>query len=81
MAAVFDLWSIRSTIVLCLTGLLLLLVLSTTRSYLRLRHIRGPWLACVSELWLLRATAKGDLYKDLEKVLRTYGKYHHSNPP
>lgn len=82
MAGILDSWPAGSIVAVCAFGVLLLLILSTIRGYLRLRHIPGPRLACFSEIWLFKATAKGDLYKDLENVLRTYGKqnYHIHSP-
>ena len=42
--------------------------------YRKRRHIPGPRLAALSELWLFNATAKGDLYLSGEQVLRKYGR-------
>lgn len=50
-------------------------VFATVKSYRKLRHIPGPFLAAVSQLWLLKTTAGGDFYITAEKVLRKYGMY------
>ncbi|KIW68377.1 hypothetical protein PV04_04330 [Phialophora macrospora] len=48
-------------------------VVSTVVSYRRLRHIPGPWLARISQLWLFKVTWKGDLYLAMEEVHEKYG--------
>ncbi|KAJ9652221.1 hypothetical protein H2198_008525, partial [Neophaeococcomyces mojaviensis] len=48
-------------------------IVTSILSYRKLRHIPGPWLAAVSQLWLFNATSRGDLYLAAEKVLRKYG--------
>lgn len=51
-------------------------IVTSILSYRKLRHIPGPWLAAVSQLWLFNATSRGDLYLAAEKVLRKYGVLH-----
>lgn len=41
--------------------------------YRRLRHIKGPWLASFSNLWLFYHTVRLRLYLAGEGVLRRYG--------
>ncbi|KAJ9617190.1 hypothetical protein H2200_000911 [Cladophialophora chaetospira] len=48
-------------------------VVSTVVSYRKLRHIPGPWLARLSQLWLFNVTSKGDLYLAMEDVIQNYG--------
>ncbi|KAF2088620.1 cytochrome P450 [Saccharata proteae CBS 121410] len=48
-------------------------VISTVRSWYRLRHIQGPWLASVSSLWLLRSSFSGHQWKDTFEASRKYG--------
>lgn len=52
---------------------LALCVVTSILSYRKLRHIPGPRLAAISQLWLFNVTARGDLYLAAEKVLRKYG--------
>ena len=49
------------------------LVVNTFVSYRKLRHIPGPWLARISQLWLFNVTFKGDLYLAMEDVIQKYG--------
>ena len=46
---------------------------ATIISHRRLRHVPGPPLASISQLWLAYATSKGDLYRTLQKVVDQYG--------
>lgn len=62
------------------TGLALLglgyLAVITIISYRKLQHIPGPRLAAFSQLWLFKVTTQGDIYLQMEKVLRKYGLLH-----
>lgn len=55
------------TLVVLYTGLSLLV------NYRKCPQIKGPWLACVSELWLFRSTTAGRMYEDCASVLDQYG--------
>ncbi|KIW39474.1 uncharacterized protein PV06_08085 [Exophiala oligosperma] len=55
------------TLVVLYTGVSLLI------NYRRCPQIKGPWLACVSELWLFRSTTAGRMYEDCSAVLDQYG--------
>jgi hypothetical protein len=48
-------------------------VLSTYLTYRKLAHIKGPWLACISPLWLFYQTLRGRVNVAGEEVLRKYG--------
>ena len=48
-------------------------VVSTYLNYRKLAHIKGPWLACISPLWLFYKTVKGRVNLAGEEVLRKYG--------
>lgn len=48
-------------------------VLSVFLSYRKLRHIRGPWLASISPLWMFYYTCRGTLYLAVEDALKKYG--------
>jgi hypothetical protein len=48
-------------------------LVSSFASFWRLRHIPGPPLACVSQLWLIRVTAQGRLYLAAEDAFKRYG--------
>ncbi|KAL8404366.1 hypothetical protein RB594_009278 [Gaeumannomyces avenae] len=52
----------------------LLAVIARVRDYLRLRHIRGPWLASWTDFWLIRSQYGGRMNLDLDEVCRKYGK-------
>lgn len=54
------------------TGLLLL-VFNCFSNYRKLPHIPGPWLAKVSELWLLYHTIKGDVPLATQAAVQKYG--------
>jgi hypothetical protein len=55
-------------------GLLIIsYLLSLFRSYWRLRHIPGPWLATLSELWYIRAATSGELHLRLAEACSKYG--------
>lgn len=56
------------TLVVLYTGVSLLI------NYRRCPQIKGPWLACVSELWLFRSTTAGRMYEDCSAVLDQYGR-------
>lgn len=64
-----------------LGGAVLLLIVSNTvstvRQYYRLRHIKGPLLACFSKLWLLKRVGGGRAHLDLYEVCEKYGKLLH----
>jgi hypothetical protein len=46
---------------------------STCIQYRKLQHIKGPWLAAVSPLWMFYYTWHGKLYQAVEDALRKYG--------
>ncbi|KAK7900958.1 hypothetical protein LTR67_003243 [Exophiala xenobiotica] len=48
-------------------------VVSVFLSYRKLRHIKGPWLASISPLWLFYYTCRGTLYLAVEDALKKYG--------
>lgn len=48
-------------------------IVVTVRAYLRLRAFKGPWIASVSSIWLVRAVNKGHLHLKTNEVLRKYG--------
>lgn len=50
------------------------LILSTYLQYRKLQHIRGPWLASISPLWLFYYACCGTLYLAVEEALEKYGK-------
>ena len=41
--------------------------------YWRLRHIPGPFLGRFPKLWLIRSTAKGSTFWDLDALCKKYG--------
>lgn len=42
-------------------------------SHRRLNHIKGPWLASWSRLWLVKCTLRRTLYSDLADACKQYG--------
>ncbi|KAJ9142909.1 Benzoate 4-monooxygenase cytochrome P450 [Pleurostoma richardsiae] len=42
-------------------------------SWYRLRHIKGPFWAALSDFWLIRLTWRGEVYQRLGDVCRQYG--------
>ena len=58
-----------------LSAWILYYVISTVRSYWRLRHIKGPPLAAISHLWYVRAAVANKAYLRLSEACDKYGKY------
>lgn len=52
---------------------LLYLLVSTARNYLKLRQFKGPWLASISPVWMFYYTCRGELYLAVEAALHKYG--------
>jgi hypothetical protein len=50
-----------------------LFVLQTFHAWYRLRHIKGPFLASFSKLWLIRAVSSGNMHWEFAKVCQKYG--------
>lgn len=46
---------------------------STLYAWSRLRHVPGPWAAGFSYLWVLRATASGQLAREYDDLVHKYG--------
>ena len=59
-----------STILISLVGLFLL---QTFRSWHRLRHFKGPFLASISPIWLVRHISGGRFHLDFMEVNQKYG--------
>ena len=55
-----------------------LFLLQTFRSWYRLRHFNGPFIASLSRVWLVRCATRGRLHLDFQKVNQKYGGYHPS---
>lgn len=51
----------------------LYLVISCYLNYRRVPNVKGPFLACISPLWLLYHTLKGDTYLAAEAAFKEYG--------
>lgn len=49
------------------------LSVSTYLSYRKLSHIRGPWWACVSPLWIFYHAFRGRIYLATHEVIEEYG--------
>jgi hypothetical protein len=48
--------------------------ITTYIQYRKLQHIKGPWLAAISPLWMFYYTFQGTLYLAVEDALKKYGK-------
>ncbi|ETI22274.1 hypothetical protein G647_06347 [Cladophialophora carrionii CBS 160.54] len=46
---------------------------TTYIQYRKLQHIKGPWLAAISPLWMFYYTCRGTLYLAVEDALKKYG--------
>lgn len=62
----------RSLVVLGIS-IFLGFVVSTVVSWYRLRHIPGPWLASVSNIWIIRAATSERLNLVFEETGKAYG--------
>lgn len=49
------------------------LIINAYINYRRLPNIKGPWLACISNFWLIYHTGRGDLYQALDDAFQKYG--------
>lgn len=49
-------------------------IVSTYLSYRKLRHIKGPFIASISPLWLFYQTIRARVNVAGEEVLREYGR-------
>ncbi len=65
-------WSYTASALVVLAALL---AAKSVRDYFRLRHIRGPWLAGWSNLWMLWALSSGRMNLILADVNKKYGAY------
>jgi hypothetical protein len=54
-------------------ALITVTIVVNVRSWLRLRHIPGPWFAAFSKLWMLRKTSGGRFHLDLAEACEKYG--------
>ena len=52
---------------------------TTYIQYRKLQHIKGPWLASISPLWMFYYTCRGTLYLAVEDALRKYGERRQSS--
>lgn len=55
-------------------------LVATVRQYLRLQAFKGPWVASISSIWLVRAVNKGHLHLKTHEVLRKYGQFQALKP-
>ncbi|KAI9150680.1 Cytochrome P450 monooxygenase ABA1 [Paramyrothecium foliicola] len=71
-----ELWQYASLLTLRNVGAVLvgLLLASYVKAWYRLRHIKGPFLASFSYLWIFRATAAEEQYDRYGAVFEKYGK-------
>lgn len=66
----------RTIISSLLVFLAALVAADVYRSWYRLRHIKGPFSASLSKLWLIRRTAGGRMHLDFRDVCQKYGAPH-----
>jgi len=48
-------------------------IVNTIRSYLRLRHFKGPTIAGFSNLWVFSSTLRGELNERTAEILKEHG--------
>ena len=48
-------------------------IVTTYLQYRKLQHIRGPWIASISPVWMFYYTVRGTLYLAVEDALKKYG--------
>jgi len=65
--------SVGSWIVTILVSLVGIWVVQKFRSWYRLRHFKGPFLAGISRLWLVRSISGGRFHLDFMEVNQKYG--------
>ena len=46
----------------------------TLRAWYRLRHVKGPFWAGLSKIWLIRAVSSGNMHWEFANVNKKYGK-------
>jgi hypothetical protein len=68
--------SVGNLVALALVSLTGLYLFQTFRSWYRLRHFKGPLLASLSRVWLVRAVTAGRLHLDFQAVNQKYGMFY-----
>ena len=53
-----------------------LLIAQSIYGWYRLRHIKGPFLAGFSKLWLIRTVSSGNMHWEFAKACQKYGTHH-----
>jgi hypothetical protein len=67
--------SLKSSAAILAVVAVIYYVVSAYLTYRKLAHIKGPWLACISPLWLFYQTIRGRVNVAGEEVLRKYGTF------
>ena len=67
--------SLKSSAAILVVVVVIYYVVSTYLTYRKLAHIKGPWLASISPLWLFYQTIRGRVNVAGEEVLRKYGSF------
>ncbi|KAI4594437.1 hypothetical protein KJ359_008225 [Pestalotiopsis sp. 9143b] len=65
--------STRSLLLPCLTAFLFALYVYAFRSWYRLRHVPGPFLASISGAWMVKKALSGRFHEHLKDVSEKYG--------
>ena len=60
---------------IALASVVLAYLIQNVRSYWRLRHFPGPWLAAWTSLWNLRVEMSGHNYLEWAKACDKYGRW------
>ncbi|TVY75669.1 Cytochrome P450 monooxygenase [Lachnellula suecica] len=66
-------WDWKSLVSIALLFGASLGLVRTFHAWYRLRHIKGPFLASFSKLWLIRTVSSGNMHWECAKVCETYG--------
>jgi hypothetical protein len=51
-------------------------LVQTFRSWYRLRHFKGPFIAALSRIWLVRTISGGRMHLDFQEVNQKYGMFY-----
>lgn len=68
---VLENWKVFASILLVIG--IGIFIAQTFHAWYRLRHVKGPFLASFSKLWLLRAVSGGRMHLDFAEACQKYG--------
>ena len=71
LSQVLENWKLLVSTILVL--IVILVGVQTFQAWYRLRHIKGPFLASFSKLWLIRTVSSGNMHWEFQRVCQKYG--------